>query len=644
MGRSPIREGLVLLGSQLAQRPCWRAFLPAALALIFGALANSGYAQAAPDSAASNDQNQAVFKLRVESNLVVIRAVVRDAQGNDVQNLRKEDFRIFEGGKEQIITQFATETRATGTTSVAANQTQSSGLQSSPNRFLALYFDDLDMPSDDIQRARAAADRYLAASLGPTDRAAIFTSSGSVHADFTSELKQLHEALLKLRPSSRVGAACPALSDYQAELIVKYDPNLFSQTAATTSAIPSASMGRGLGGSKSASQSVASPAIDAIALAAAECNLGAQNSNALAHIVYMQSENLLSQTRWQAQYSLAGLSDVVNHIAEMPGQRNIVLISSGFLTSDLSPQIETIVDHALRSQVVISSIDSTGLSVMSPEFDVRYGSVSAPAPIDNPHLMAAKRDLTFNREQAALSVLEEMAEDTGGKFFHNDNDINLGLKTVTTLSETSYILAFAPKDLKPDGRFHSLKVTLRDKRGGVTLQARKGYFAPVTGTNPADQLAESIRAAVLSTVEMRDLPLHVITETSRSAGKDAAKTELAVMTRLEVGPVHFRKDGEHYLNTLTFVASIFDHNGLWVGGEQKQVSLDLSDAQLRQLLLSPGVLVRSAFQLAPGTYSVREVVMDSENHHIGAITRSVEVPDFHPKSAASSSTAGSLPR
>lgn len=39
------------------------------------------------------------------------------------------------------------------------------------------------------------------------------------------------------------------------------------------------------------------------------------------------------------------------------------------------------------------------------------------------------------------------------------------------------MLAFAPHDLKLDGRFHRLKVEFREKHRGVRLRARRGYFA-----------------------------------------------------------------------------------------------------------------------------------------------------------------------
>src|SRR5713226_9100854 len=54
-------------------------------------------------------EEQPTFKVQVERNLVVVRAVVRDSKGRTVHDLRKEDFRLFDNGNLQAITHFSVE-------------------------------------------------------------------------------------------------------------------------------------------------------------------------------------------------------------------------------------------------------------------------------------------------------------------------------------------------------------------------------------------------------------------------------------------------------------------------------------------------------------------------------------------------------
>jgi VWFA-related protein len=118
----------------------------------------------------------------------VVRVVVRDTQGKPVKGLRKEDFKLFDSGKEQPIVQFEAESAVEPPSPlVVAHGPKQAGAALSPalpGRFLALYFDDLYTSDSDMVQVRQAADAYLAANLQPTDRVAIFTS-GAMLTDFT---------------------------------------------------------------------------------------------------------------------------------------------------------------------------------------------------------------------------------------------------------------------------------------------------------------------------------------------------------------------------------------------------------------------------------------------------------------------------
>jgi VWFA-related protein len=552
-------------------------------AAAFAQTVNQTANQTASQTPSSGD-NQTPFKLQVESNLVVVRVVARDAEGRPVESLHKEDFQLLDNGKEQAIAQFGVEAYKGPSSNSSATPTSNVASPVTPQHFVGIYFDDLSMPFDDVARARDAADRYLATALQPSDRAAIFTSSGSVALDFTSDLKQLHDALFKIRSSNRLGDNdCPKITDYQADRIVNHeDPDAYAVATDEATNV---------------------------------CNISAKGTP-LNPILFAMAQRVLNQASWQAQYSLLGLNQLVKHMSEMPGQRNIILVSSGFLSEELQFQVDAVIDRALRSQVVISALDSKCLDVGLQESDIRTGYTTMDL-----HLLSVRRDFMLTRERMATSVLAQAAEDTGGEFFHNNNDLTLGFREAAPLSEFYYVLAFSPKNLKLDGRFHTLKVSLREKHAGVTLQARRGYFAPRKAADREDEVQEEIHEAVLSRVDTQQMPVDISTELSKISGK----AEFAVMTHLDVKPIHFRRDGSRNVCTLTFVSTIFDHDGNWVTGQQQQARLNLLDATLHDMLTT-GVVMRTTFQLAPGTYMLREVVTESEDHHLTALSRHIEIP------------------
>jgi VWFA-related protein len=187
------------------------------LLAVFASLGGSLGAQTRRSDLTPETENQAPFRLRAASNLVVVRVVVRDGQSKPVENLKKEDFRLFDRGKEQSIAQFEVETSLPPSSSSAAALAPGPAAPPSqparPRTFLAMYFDDLYTSDADLIQARDAADRSLAANLHSEDRVAIFSSTKML-SDFTADAQQIHDALLKLRVSRRVIPECPDMSDY----------------------------------------------------------------------------------------------------------------------------------------------------------------------------------------------------------------------------------------------------------------------------------------------------------------------------------------------------------------------------------------------------------------------------------------------
>jgi VWFA-related protein len=73
-----------------------------------------------------------------------------------------------------------------------------------------------------------------------------------------------------------------------------------------------------------------------------------------------------------------------------------------------------------------------------------------------------------------------MADGTGGTFFHNNNDLDAGLRNLMEAPEALYLLEISLKDAKGTGTYHGLKVKV--DRPGVQVEARRGYFAPKRGS------------------------------------------------------------------------------------------------------------------------------------------------------------------
>jgi len=546
---------------------------------------------------------QSTFKVQVQRNMVLVRTIVRDANGRPVSGLKKEDFRLFDNGKPQEIDQFAVESSASAAVSARATEKEPEGEASSerpaadsiPRKYQALYFDDVQMAFQDIVYARDAAERYLTATLTPAGRVGIFTSSGQGALDFTDDRSKLHEALFNLRPRPvyfQESNACPDISAYQAYLIVDQHDT------------------------------------EAIAIATNEyfqCNCSSLPAQAQQSCISQapmaidgDATSVMETGETQNVQVLRGLEQVVRRTSVMPGQRSVIFLSPGFLFYHLEAQISEISDRALRSNVIVNALDPRGLYVIIPGGDASKQNAAMP---NDAGLMGQKSQLIQNSYSIAEDVLVGLAADTGGQFYHNSNDLDKGFRQVGTLAEVSYVLAFSPRNLKPDGRFHKLKVSLANPKG-FTLQARRGYFAPKASEDAAARAKEEIEDAVYSQDELRELPIDVHTQFFKLNESDV---RLSVLTHLDLSSLRFQKQQDRNLDDLTFITVLFDRDGKYLTGKEKKVICRLRDDTLARLTRT-GITLKMEFDLKPGTYMVRQIVRDSQAGQLSGLSRTVEIP------------------
>jgi VWFA-related protein len=556
---------------------------------------------------ASRDE-PATFKVNVK--LVVVRAVVRDSQGHAIGNLRQDDFQVFDKGKPQVITQFEVEQPGSLAAKARQQSIENSGEIPSPDtssntgnmpavaeRFVAYLFDDVHLEFGDLARVREAAERHLA-TLRPTDRAAIFSTSGQTMLDFTDDHSQLHATLLRLQPrpiAGGVGHDCPDISYYEADLIInKNDPQ--ATQVAIQDALP--------------------------------CNPGQTPQTAAtmaAALVQSTSASVLSAGYHESRISLGLLGDVVRNVSRMPGQRSVVLVSPGFITPQLEYDYTEIIDRALRSQVVINTLDARGLYIESfadasrSTPDNAFSRQPSAGALSMP-TSGGKALIDIAAASAQDDLLAILADGTGGVFFHNNNDLDEGFRRVADTPEYSYVLAFVPQNLKLDGSFHSLKVTLRNAQK-LTLQARRGYYAPKNFTSPDEQAKQEIEDAMYSQEELHNLPVNLRTQFFKASDEDA---KIVVLAHVDVRHLHFRKADGRNNNVLTCAFGLFNRNGNLVQSAEKIATMHWKDETLEHGV-DRGLTLKTSFDVKPGSYLVRLVVRDAEGQMMSAENGTVEI-------------------
>jgi VWFA-related protein len=464
------------------------------------------------------------------------------------------------------------------------------------------------MKFTDLAQAREAAFRNVAKSLRPSERAAVYTTSGQTMLDFADDRERLRQTLEAIRPQNpftQPNTDCPPMTVYMADQITNHDDGT-ALSAAMADAIGCA-------------QGDLSP--DEAAFRA---------RNAATRTVALADRNIRSV--------LATIDGVIAKLSRMAGQHTMVLVSSGFVMLDDRRQDEiAVLERAVRAGIVVNTLDARALYALTSELDASAHTIDnqiISAPMSGPGFtgytsvageggssLLVKAQESRDGAFASRDVMAEFAENTGGVFIENTNDLDGGFARLADAPEFIYILGFNPENLKSDGRYHALEVTIHDAKG-LAVEARRGYYAPHYAEDSPERAKEEIEEAFFSRDEIHDIPVVMQTQFIKTT---AYKATASVAAKVDIRQIQFRKEGDRNRNDLTVVSGLFDPDGNYVSGTQKIVELRLLDATLESRL-EQGLTVKTTFDVTPGNYVVRLVVRDAEGRMMAAENGAIEIP------------------
>jgi VWFA-related protein len=430
---SPPAESNVVASKPKEEKPAAAPDLPAPLPVVPPV---QEVAQPAPDS----QSTPATIEVNVRRAFLPV--VVRDKQGHAVGDLKKEDFHVFDRGKPQVISGFTVEKREVAESAAEVSPSnapfqpppQAAVL---PKRITVYLFDDLHLSAADLAYLKKIDAKALDGALVGSDMAAVVSTSGKVNSGLTRDRTKLHDAIMSLQPRSLYTSSageCPKIEYYQADLIEnKHDSATFANVLAQVFACdPSLDRQRDLEVARSMVESAV--------------------------------RRVLTAGDQDVQVTLATIKEVVRRMVKLPGQRTLILVSPGFvsITPESLSWESQIMDLAVQSNVTINALDARGLYTGVTDISERGGSQI----IDPTHLAAMTR---------AEGVMSELADGTGGAFFHNSNDLGAGFKSLSEAPAVVYVLELSLDGVKPDGAYHRVEVKV--DRDGMKIQARQGYSA-----------------------------------------------------------------------------------------------------------------------------------------------------------------------
>jgi VWFA-related protein len=283
---------------------------------------------------------------------------------------------------------------------------------------------------------------------------------------------------------------------------------------------------------------------------------------------------------------------------------NIAIVTNG-PCSGLITESRRLAMRALEAgNVTVHQFDPSGMQTLAPNASQRR----APA---RPGLANMTR----------MDNLRILPDHTGGRMAAG-NRADEHVSQVFRESSSYYVLGFQPAATLTDGRFHEISV--RVNRPDLTLQARRGYYAP-GGKRPEPRAADrnvpaALRDAVASVWPRTDFALTMSAVPFASPGLQGA----TVAVTLGVNTSEVASGSAPRETTSEVFLGAFDRNGRRLGFERQTVTVTPRPGSGPERTYE----LHSRLPLQPGRYELRASIEDARLNATSSVYGYVDVPDF----------------
>lgn len=249
-------------------------------------------------------------------------------------------------------------------------------------------------------------------------------------------------------------------------------------------------------------------------------------------------------------------------------------------------------------------------------------------------------DALRNETRQQERHIRALADDAGGMAIIGTNDLAGGLDRVTRLSSYYYVLGYNSANNRSEGRYHSIKVTV--KRPGARVLARKGYVIPRAAApaafaalaGPPGSSVE-LREALNAVLPVPDLAMSLTAAAFRQSNRKGASAAIVVEA---LGSDFDWTRGGALAAPVELTAVAVQGRGEIRTGEQARLQIE-QPADTAGRIRNLGVRwIARLDDLKPGRYQIRAALSNGPSKQ-GSVWYDVEIPDFSTAPLAMSDVA-----
>jgi VWFA-related protein len=337
------------------------------------------------------------------------------------------------------------------------------------------------------------------------------------------------------------------------------------------------------------------------------------DAGVIAPYIHSRAEAVYSAAVARNRATLELLARAVDALRPARGRKGVVLLSKGFIYDTELRGFREVSRAAREANVAVYFVDARGLEASTFQF-----GAEAIGPVDERDIGAAYAGIEL---EAAGAV--SVAEDSGGFAIRNTNDLSAGLRRIADESRAYYLIGYVSTNTRRDGKFRQIRV--RVNRPGVTLRARKGYFAEDERAASVERVGfdPDVQRALDAPRELAGVPVRATAYVFDEVRAGIASVMVAAET--DIRAFAFERQQDRLANVLEFAvaATNLDTGEVFRFGQSVEMNLLPATFETYRHEWYP---VAREFQLPSGPYEARVVVRDRNGAAVGSVTHVFEVP------------------
>jgi VWFA-related protein len=292
-------------------------------------------------------------------------------------------------------------------------------------------------------------------------------------------------------------------------------------------------------------------------------------------------------------------------------------VNESMYAASIIDEMQAVFEAASRANVAVYSVDPRGVA-SETDILMQYGGPSVAGgagTLGDPGLVSRGVREELQRQMGSLRTYSEV---TGGLALVGTNDFETGFRKIVEDNSAYYVLGYNIVNPKHDGKFHD--ITVRVKRPGRQVRARKGYYAPIAGAAKAAAPVDPTVALLNSPMPIGGLGLRLTTSSLR----DKASTKVIVPITVEFNGADLVLDGS---NKVTVMYVAIDMSGKVLASGHKIMDLAIRP-ESRKAVTANGMRLVTEIALEPGHYQLRLAAHDPAANRSGSVFWDLDVPDF----------------